>query len=101
MKKTTKELFKEIEKMGEKIKGSATLPANASKLDKEKYKLCREFVIFVNKHKLTHGELARRLEISRTRVTEILNYRIGRLSLDTLFSLLGKINIKAEIRIAA
>ncbi len=94
------ESIKEMQKFAKKLPSSATLPPNASKLDREKYKLCREFVIYLTESEMTQAELAKKLKINRTRVSEIVNYKIKRLSLDTLFELLEKIDKKAELKVA-
>ncbi len=93
--------LKAMDKILAKAKGSAGLPANADPLDHFKYDLCGEFVKYCVDHDLTQRQLAEQLEISEARVSEIVRYRIDKLTTDRLIKYLGKLNLKFKLEFAA
>jgi predicted XRE-type DNA-binding protein len=64
------------------------LDDDASNVDKLKFELCSYFVIYLREENITQAELARRLDIDRSRVNWIIKYRIEHFTIDRLYSLL-------------
>ena len=65
---------KELEKIREKLDKadpSYLLPENATKAEKLKYELCKKFVVYIRKNKVTQVELSKRLNIDPARLNEI------------------------------
>ena len=93
---------KELERVRKKlakIEPTRTLPKNASKADKLKYELCRQFVKYIKKHKVSQKELANELEIQPARLNEIVKYRIDLFTVDRLMSYAEKLkpNLKVTV----
>jgi predicted XRE-type DNA-binding protein len=105
-KKTTKNHsedseMKAMDKILAKAKGSAELPANADALDKMKYALCEEFVKYCIDHDLAQRDLAKQLDVSESRISEIFRFRIDKLTTDRLIKYLDKLNLKFVLELAA
>ncbi|OFZ39776.1 MAG: hypothetical protein A2504_12350 [Bdellovibrionales bacterium RIFOXYD12_FULL_39_22] len=76
------------------------LPADASNVDKVKYQLCKKIVIYLQDHKLTQAELARRLGIDRSRINWIVKYKTEHFTIDRLYELLGQLDKDAELKVS-
>lgn len=76
--------IRKIRKSMARTKGAAHLPPDASALDRAKYDLCQEFVIFMRKKGISQRKLAEMLGIPESRISEIVHYRINKLTLDRL-----------------
>ena len=68
--------------------GSIELPPNASEIEKMKFSIARDIVIFKLKSDMTQTEMANIIGVSKSRVSEILHYRLSKYSLDTLIKYL-------------
>ena len=80
---------KELQKIRKKLSKSEPtrpLPKDASKVDRLKYDLCKQFVKYLIKHKVTQKELAKDLGIQPARLNEIVKYRIDLFTVDRLLS---------------
>ncbi len=73
---------------------------NASAVDKIKYDLCREFVIYMISNKISQVDLAERLDIDKARVNKIIKYRIEVFTIDKLLSLLNIIKPSSELKVS-
>jgi len=73
---------------------------NASPVDKIKYDLCREFVIYMVSNKISQVELADRLGIDKARVNKIIKYRIDVFTIDKLLGLLNIIKPSSELKVS-
>ncbi len=67
-----------------KRKPSGLLPPHASSLDRTKYDLCRRLAAYMREHELSQWELAKKLGVVESRVSEVLHYRIQKITLDRL-----------------
>jgi len=52
-----------------------------------KYKLCQEFVKFLNEEEISQAELSRRLEVDKAIVNKIILHRIEHFTIDRLVDL--------------
>ncbi len=77
--------------IAEKVDAARPLPEDADAIDKLKYKLCREILIFKESKGVTLDELAEKLEIGKTDVSKIINYHIDRYTNDKLYRLALKL----------
>lgn len=91
-----KELAK-IRKKLEKTEGSLVLSAKASSIEKLRYEICRQFVIYQREHELTSKELAKFIGVDESLMSKILRYRHDRFSTDKLVELLSKIHPKHHL----
>jgi predicted XRE-type DNA-binding protein len=92
--------LKSMRKKLEKAKGSYILPADADAIDRAKYEMCRQILIYMHRKGLSQRDLAKRMGIAETRVSEIVHYRIWKFTLDRLLGYLEKINPKVVLKVA-
>jgi len=70
--------------------------------EKFKIKQCKIFVEYLNDNKMKPGELSRLLNIKNSRISEIIHYKITKLTVDKLFSylyLLGEHSSKVKMHL--
>ncbi len=80
--------LKLIRKQMAKVKGACGLAPDATALDRGKYEVCEQILVYMKKKKMSQRELARALDTSETRVSEIVHYRIDKFTLDRLMGYL-------------
>ena len=68
-----------------------TTPKDASLEERMKYSLCKLFVRFVVKNGLKSVELAEMLELPKTRVSDLMNYKTDKYTVDRLLSYAWKL----------
>lgn len=66
------------------VLGSSLLPDNATQIERAKFKACEAIIKFRRKNNLKQKELALRLGIDESRMSEILHYKIDGFTLDRL-----------------
>jgi predicted XRE-type DNA-binding protein len=76
------------------------LPKDASSVDKVKYQLCKKFVTYLQQENITQSELARRIEVDRSRVNWIVKYKINQFTIDRLYELLHKLDPSIELKVS-
>lgn len=94
---------RELERVRKKLNtglASKSLPKNASKLDKLKFRLCEKFVIYKNKNKITQRVLAQRIGINESLVSKIIHYNFEEFTVDRLVNYLTLISPELEISVA-
>lgn len=89
-----------IRKKMAKVKGSQGLSPNATALDRAKYDVCEQILIYMKKKKMSQKELAKELETTETRISEIVHYRIEKFTLDRLVSFLQMIKPMLTLKVA-
>ncbi len=82
------------------VEPSHTLPENASKADRLKYKLCEKFVIYLIKNKISQAQLARQLRVDPSRINEIVKYRIDLFTVDKLMDLAERLELDFKVDVA-
>lgn len=73
--------------------GNYALPENATELEKSKYDICQNIAVYKRENELSSKNLAYELEVSLTKLDNILYCRINLLKLDDLVSYLEKLKI--------
>lgn len=91
-----KELAKMRKKL-EKTEGSLLLSPHATPLEKLRYEICRQFVIFCREHDLKSKELAKIVGVDESLMSKVLRYRHDRFSTDKLVEMLAKIYPKHHL----
>lgn len=89
--------------MDRKLKGAeGTLMVGPSSSPAEKFRweLCQILVKYMTEKNLSQVEFAKLLGIDQSRISEIVNHRIDKVSTDKLIAYNEKINPKVEFRIA-
>lgn len=105
-KKKTKKKFPKaseldrIEKTLFKTEGSYILPPDAEAVEKAKYEVCKHILVFMHNKGLTQRQLAKKMGIPETRVSEIVHYRIAKFTLDKLISYYEVLNPKVSLRVS-
>lgn len=94
------EELKRMRKKLSRAQGSYALPPGASSVDRAKYEICRQILIFKRTQGLTQRELAALIEIPETRVSEVVHYRIMKFTLDRLLGYLEKLNPQVSFKVA-
>ena len=80
--------LKTIRNQVSRLKGSQGLSPDATPLERAKYEVCEQLLIFMKKKKLNQRSLAELLDAPETRVSEIVHYRIEKFTLDRLLAYL-------------
>lgn len=65
---------------------------NASNVDKTKFELCQNFIKYLRFKQCSQAELARLLDVDRSRVNWIIKCRIDHFTIDRLYFLWNKID---------
>ena len=68
--------------------GSIGLSPNASEIEKMKFSVARDIIFFKLKSETSQTEMAKIMGVSKSRVSEVLHYRLSKYSLDTLIKYL-------------
>jgi predicted XRE-type DNA-binding protein len=93
--------LKSMDKKLRKGMWSATLPPAAGPVERFKYDLCKKILIYKKDHELSQRELAKILGIDESRVSEILHYKISRMTADRLMNHLERLNKKVSFKVGA
>lgn len=84
----------------ESIEPTKLLPKNASKSDRLKYDLCKQFVVYLRHNNLSQAELARQLKIDTARLNEIVKYKIELFTVDKLLEYVERLNPEIKVIVA-
>lgn len=95
-----KKVLDEMRKKLEKAEPSRLLPPNASKADRLKYELCKQFVVHLNREKISQKELAEKLGIEPARLNEIVKYRIDLFTVDRLLGYVELLDPDINVTVA-
>ena len=101
MRMPPKKVLDEMRKKLEKAEPSHGLPPNASKTDRLKYELCKQFVVHLNREKISQKELAEKLGIEPARLNEIVKYRIDLFTVDRLLDYVELLDPDIKITVAS
>lgn len=77
-----------VKKLSRKGVGSVGLSPNATPLEQMKYSIAHDIVLFKRKSEISQSEIAKIIGVSKSRISEILHYRLSKYSLDTLIKYL-------------
>jgi predicted XRE-type DNA-binding protein len=80
--------------------GSEGLSPDATAMDRAKWDLCAEFVKYLRVEEISQRELAKRLTVSEARVSEIVHYRLKKLTAEQLLKYLERIKPNFRLRVA-
>lgn len=77
---------------------SQMLPQDASIVERTKYNLCRQFVIYKRENELSQKELAELVGIDDALMSKILHYHIKEFTTDRLLRYLSKLHPDIELK---
>lgn len=96
----TEEQWEKIDKKLRKELPTKTLPEKASPIERTKQDICKHFIRYFNDAKISQREMAKRLDVTESRVSEILHYHHERFTIDKLLELLIRIKPDLKIKVA-
>ncbi len=79
---------KMVKKLSRRGVGPVGLSPNAPPLEQMKYSIAHDIVLFKRKSEISQSEMAKIIGVSKSRISEILHYRLAKYSLDTLIKYL-------------
>jgi predicted XRE-type DNA-binding protein len=94
---------KKLREMDEKLKaieGTLMVGPSSSPAEKFRWDLCQNLVKYMAEKDLSQVEFAKLLKVDQSRVSEIVNHRIDRVSTDKLIGYNEQVNPKVEFKIA-
>jgi predicted XRE-type DNA-binding protein len=95
----SKQQIAQVLKKLENVEGTLSLPKNPTPLEKFRWDICQQFIIF-KKHKgCNQKELANLIGIDDAKMSKILHHRIDEFSTDRLISLFEKINPDVKFKV--
>lgn len=100
MRYPSKRKIEEMDKKLKNVEGTLMVGPSSSPLEKFRWDLCQSLVKYMTEKDLSQVEFAKLLGIDQSRVSEIVNHRIDKVSTDKLISHNEKINPKVEFKIA-
>ena len=89
-----------VRKKLEKLNPVRLLPSDASKADKLKFELCKQFVTHLQEEGISQLALAKELDIEPARLNEILKYRLDLFTVDRLLDYAERLNPKLRVTVA-
>jgi predicted XRE-type DNA-binding protein len=81
--------------------GNRALPENASEVDRAKYELCQIIAKYQREHQLLQKDIAEKLGIDDSRISDILRGKIEGFTLDRLVNYAEKLHPGLKVRIVA
>jgi predicted XRE-type DNA-binding protein len=102
MKQTKFPSERELAKMRKLLsKGAASyvLPDDADPVDRIKYEICQDIVMFMNKHNLSQRQLASRIGINESLISKITYCKIESFTVDRLLGYLYALYDRVEVKI--
>ncbi|MBX7231669.1 MAG: helix-turn-helix domain-containing protein [Bdellovibrionales bacterium] len=96
----SEEIITEAER---KMKGglaSKLISPDAGPVERAKHELCELFIRYRRDEEITQRELAKRLEVTENRVSEILHYHHEQFTIDRLLELLHRVKPGITVKVA-
>ena len=81
--------------------GNLALPANASEVERAKYQLCQLIGKYQREHELLQKEIAEKIGIDESRISDILRGKFENFTLDRLIRYAEKLRPGLRVQISA
>ena len=81
--------------------GNLALPANATEVERAKYQLCQLIAKYQREHGMLQKEIAEKLGVDESRISDILRGKIESFTLDRQISYAGKLHPGLRVEINA
>ena len=81
--------------------GNLALPANATEVERAKYQLCQLIAKYQREHGLLQKEIAEKIGIDESRISDILRGKFASFTLDRLISYAEKLHPGLRVQIDA
>ena len=82
-------------------KGNIALPKNASETDRAKYQICQMIAAYQREHRLLQREIAAKIGVDESRISDILRGKITSFTLDRLIEYARHLHPSIKVRISA
>lgn len=76
------------------------LPRDASPVDRAKFMICQEIVMYKNKHRLTQRQLAEKIGENESLISKVIHYNVVEFTIDRLLKFLNAVVPNAKITIS-
>jgi predicted XRE-type DNA-binding protein len=96
----TKEQIKKALKKLENVEGTLMLPEHPTALQKFRWDICQQFVLYKRVNNCTQKQMAELVEIDEAKISKILHHRIDEFSTDRLILIYEKLNPKIQLRVS-
>ena len=81
--------------------GNLALPENATEVDRAKYQLCQVISKYQREHGLLQKDIARKIGVDESRISDILRGKIESFTLDRLVSYAEKLHPGLRVQVIA
>ena len=81
--------------------GNLALPVNATEVDRAKYQLCQLIAKYQREHELLQKEIAEKIGVDQSRISDILRGKFESFTLDRLISYAEKLHPGLRVQISA
>jgi len=81
--------------------GNLALPENATEVDRAKYQLCQLIAKYQREHGMLQKDIARKLGVDESRISDILRGKIEGFTLDRLFGYAEKLRPRLKVQVIA
>ena len=81
--------------------GNLALPANATEAERAKYQLCQLIAKYQREHGLLQKQIAEKVGVDESRISDILRGKFESFSLDRLIAYAEKLHPELRVRISA
>jgi predicted XRE-type DNA-binding protein len=96
----SEKILKEAERRMKGKLASKLLSDDAGPVERAKHQLCAHFIRYRRDEAITQRELAKRLGVTESRVSEILHYHHEQFTIDRLLDLLNRIKPGVNLKVA-
>src|SRR4051812_35528172 len=100
MRYPSKKKLEQMDKKLNKVQGTLMVGPSSSSAEKFRWELCQKLVKYMTEKNLSQVEFAKLLGFDQSRVSEIVNHRIDKVSTDKLIAYNEQIDPKIEFKIA-
>ncbi len=81
--------------------GNLALPHNATEVDRAKYQLCQLIARYQRENRLLQNDIARKIGVDESRISDILRGKIDSFTLDRLVSYTEKLHPGLRVQVIA
>ena len=96
----SEDTLKKMDKKLVRAESAATLAPDASAIERFKFDLCKKLLIHMKNQELSQRAFAKVLGINESRVSEIIHYKVKRITADRLMSYLETVDHEAKFKVA-
>lgn len=96
----SKKKLEEIDKKLSKVEGTLMIGASSTSAEKFRWDLCQNLVRYMVTKNFSQVAFAKLLSVDQSRISEIVNHRIDKVSTDKLIFYNEKIDPKLKFKIA-